>query len=142
MKSTGSRPRAKQQLQIEKSGAILLPVAPQHRARKDTELIYKNAGPAADVRSSTRGTEAHSVIETIDVERCTGCGICDEVCPADVIHMREEVVPSDVPGFSVSRLRPVIAFRAHCITCFNCELLCPEHIIDVHPNVKNRPRPW
>ena len=27
------------------------------------------------------------MIENIDIERCTGCGICDAVCPADVIHM-------------------------------------------------------
>ena len=27
-------------------------------------------------------------------------------------------------------------------TCFNCEIYCPEKIVDVHPVVKNRPRPW
>ena len=36
-----------------------------------------------------RGKRA--VIEKIEIERCTGCGICDAVCPADVIHM--EPVP-------------------------------------------------
>jgi Pyruvate/2-oxoacid:ferredoxin oxidoreductase delta subunit len=82
------------------------------------------------------------LIEHIDLDRCTGCGICDEVCPADVIHMREEPVPTDDLNLRATRWRPVIAFRAHCITCFNCELLCPEQIVDVHPNVKNRPRPW
>jgi Pyruvate/2-oxoacid:ferredoxin oxidoreductase delta subunit len=37
---------------------------------------------------------------------------------------------------------PVIMYREHCITCFNCEIFCPEKIVDVHPTVKNRPRPW
>jgi len=36
----------------------------------------------------------------------------------------------------------VIKFREHCITCFSCEIFCPETIVDVHPVVKNRPRAW
>ena len=82
------------------------------------------------------------MIETIDLPRCTGCGICDIVCPADVIHMIETPVASDVPGMTASKLLPVIMFREHCITCFNCEIFCPEKIVDVHPVVKNRPRAW
>jgi Pyruvate/2-oxoacid:ferredoxin oxidoreductase delta subunit len=42
----------------------------------------------------------------------------------------------------VTNLLPVIKFREHCVTCFNCEIFCPERIVDVHPSVKNRPRPW
>ncbi|HUZ72798.1 MAG TPA: ferredoxin family protein [Stellaceae bacterium] len=82
------------------------------------------------------------MIETIDLERCTGCGICDIVCPADVIHMTEATVHSELPGLVERRLLPVIKYREHCITCFNCEIYCPEKIVDVHPVVKNRPRPW
>jgi Pyruvate/2-oxoacid:ferredoxin oxidoreductase delta subunit len=82
------------------------------------------------------------MIESIDIERCTGCGICDAVCPADVIHMQPATVPVEVEGLSRTKLLPVIAFREHCITCFSCEMFCPEKIVDVHPSVKNRPRPW
>ena len=82
------------------------------------------------------------MIETIDLERCTGCGICDAVCPADVIHMEPVAAAVEVEGLSRSGLLPVIRFREHCITCFSCEIFCPEHIVDVHPLVKNRPRPW
>ena len=70
------------------------------------------------------------MIQTIDFERCTGCGICDPVCPADVIHM------SDSTG------KPVIRYIQHCITCFNCEIFCPEQCIDVFPVVQARPLPW
>jgi Pyruvate/2-oxoacid:ferredoxin oxidoreductase delta subunit len=82
------------------------------------------------------------LIETIDIARCTGCGICDLVCPADVIHMTEMPLEPQVDGLEQQRLLPVIRFREHCITCFNCEIFCPEKIVDVHPVVKNRPRAW
>jgi Pyruvate/2-oxoacid:ferredoxin oxidoreductase delta subunit len=82
------------------------------------------------------------MIEKIEIEKCTGCGICDLVCPADVIHMEPAAVTSEVPGLRPIKLLPVIKFREHCITCFSCEIFCPEHIVDVHPSVKNRPRPW
>lgn len=82
------------------------------------------------------------MIETIDLERCTGCGICDLVCPADVIHMTPVTASAEVPGLQSVRSLPEIKFREHCITCFNCEIFCPEDIVDVHPIVKNRPRPW
>ncbi len=82
------------------------------------------------------------MIETIELPKCTGCGICDDVCPADVIHMEETLVPTGVPGMVERKWLPVIKFREHCITCFNCEIFCPEKIVDVHPIVKNRPRAW
>lgn len=82
------------------------------------------------------------MIESIEIEKCTGCGICDIVCPADVIHM--EPAPEALPatGLRQGRLLPVVRFREHCITCFNCEIFCPEGIVDVHPSIKNCPRPW
>lgn len=81
------------------------------------------------------------MIERIEIEKCTGCGICDDVCPADVIHMEPDT-RSALPGLAATRLLPIIRFREHCITCFSCEIFCPERIVDVHPSIKNRPRPW
>ena len=86
--------------------------------------------------------EARGVIEHIEIEKCTGCGICDWVCPADVIHMESAPAPSPIAGLIEERLLPVIRYREHCITCFNCEIYCPERIVDVFPVVRNRPRPW
>jgi Pyruvate/2-oxoacid:ferredoxin oxidoreductase delta subunit len=82
------------------------------------------------------------MIEHIDIMRCTGCGICDDVCPADVIHMEPVTASAEIPGLRRTAALPVIKFREHCITCFSCEIFCPEQIVDVHPSIKNRPRPW
>ena len=82
------------------------------------------------------------MIEHIEIDKCTGCGICDAVCPADVIHMEPAPTQMGVGGLRAAALLPVIKFREHCITCFSCEIFCPEQIVDVHPSVKNRPRPW
>jgi len=82
------------------------------------------------------------MIEHIEIDKCTGCGICDAVCPADVIHMEPAAPQMGVSGLRPTALLPVIKFREHCITCFSCEIFCPEQIVDVHPSVKNRPRPW
>jgi Pyruvate/2-oxoacid:ferredoxin oxidoreductase delta subunit len=82
------------------------------------------------------------MIESIDLTKCTGCGICDDVCPADVIHMEPAPNAAPLHGLRSDFRLPVIKFREHCITCFSCEIFCPERIVDVHPSVKNRPRPW
>ncbi|MBM3530666.1 MAG: 4Fe-4S dicluster domain-containing protein [Alphaproteobacteria bacterium] len=82
------------------------------------------------------------MIESIELAKCTGCGICDVVCPADVIHMEPLPATEELPGLYKVTSLPVIKFREHCITCFSCEIFCPEGIVDVHPSVKNRPRPW
>ncbi len=82
------------------------------------------------------------MIETINLEECTGCGECDLVCPADVIHMEMAAFEAPDSGHRSERWLPVIKYQAHCITCFNCEIYCPAGVVDVHPSVRNRPRAW
>ena len=57
-------------------------------------------------------------------------------------HGAGQPVAAEIAGLRQTKLLPVIKFREHCITCFSCEIFCPEQIVDVHPSVKNRPRPW
>lgn len=72
------------------------------------------------------------MIVNIDLDKCTSCGLCDPICPADVIHMEQ----------NGDKEFPVIKYPEHCVTCFNCEIFCPVQCIDVHPILRRRPLPW
>jgi NAD-dependent dihydropyrimidine dehydrogenase PreA subunit len=61
------------------------------------------------------------MIKEIDESKCTGCGICVEVCPIDTLSMDEK------------RNKAVIRYPDDCMTCYTCELKCPEAAIFVHP---------
>jgi NAD-dependent dihydropyrimidine dehydrogenase PreA subunit len=61
------------------------------------------------------------MIQSIDHEKCTGCGICMEVCPLDTIRVDE------------TSHKAVIAYPDDCMTCFECEIECPAGAIEVHP---------
>jgi NAD-dependent dihydropyrimidine dehydrogenase PreA subunit len=58
-------------------------------------------------------------IEKIDVELCTGCGICVDSCWPDVIRMDEKAG------------KAVIRYPEDCADCRMCEADCPEHAIHV-----------
>ena len=60
-------------------------------------------------------------IEKIDHELCTGCGICVNSCPMDVIRMNEE---GD---------KAIIKYQEDCMLCEFCVLDCPVEAIYVSP---------
>jgi len=51
--------------------------------------------------------------KTVDEEKCTQCGVCEEVCPVGAVKL------VDTPMFSKD-----------CFDCFNCIRLCPEEAIE------------
>lgn len=61
------------------------------------------------------------VIERIDPELCTGCGICVNSCSMDVIRM------------DTSTKKAFIRYPDDCMLCLWCERDCPEKAIYVSP---------
>ena len=57
----------------------------------------------------------------IDVERCTGCGTCVDVCPEKVFEIRER------EGKKVSK----VVAENRCFACRACEVRCPERAIEI-----------
>jgi len=55
----------------------------------------------------------------IDLERCSGCGFCDEICPGDLIHMDDS-----------TRL-PVVEYPDECWHCGCCGMDCPEEAVQI-----------
>lgn len=52
----------------------------------------------------------------VDKNKCIGCEICKNNCPAEVIEMKNRKPDFDYSG---------------CIRCFCCQELCPEHAISI-----------
>lgn len=54
-------------------------------------------------------------------EKCTGCGMCQEVCPHGVMSVEDSIA--------------VIAHRDACMECSACVSNCPEGAINVEAGV-------
>ncbi|MBI2372340.1 MAG: ferredoxin family protein [Deltaproteobacteria bacterium] len=52
---------------------------------------------------------------------CTGCGVCVETCPTDVLRMRGEGPDA----------KAIVAYPADCQACFVCQFDCPYEAIRV-----------
>ena len=53
------------------------------------------------------------VPKSVNTEKCSQCGICEEVCPAAAVD-----------------INPYPQFNETCFDCFNCIRLCPEDAIE------------
>ena len=52
-------------------------------------------------------------IKRIDAELCTGCGLCVDDCPMDVLRMTPD---GDIAA---------VVYPGDCIVCYQCEKSCP-----------------
>lgn len=67
-------------------------------------------------------------IEKINQDLCTGCKICVDGCPMDVIR------------FDAETNKAYAKYAKECVACYNCELHCPTEAIYVSPQ-RGRPVP-
>lgn len=59
------------------------------------------------------------MLKNLDEETCTGCGICVDVCPEDVLRSDED------------RKKAYIAYPEDCLGCGVCAWFCPQECIEV-----------
>ncbi len=52
---------------------------------------------------------------TIDKEKCTGCGECVDICPSEVLELKDE--------------KAEVANIDECLGCESCVETCPESAI-------------
>jgi NAD-dependent dihydropyrimidine dehydrogenase PreA subunit len=61
-------------------------------------------------------------IESIDLDLCTGCGMCEYYCPVDVIRFDKEAK------------KPIIRYPEDCMICGLCQDRCHVHAICLTPD--------
>lgn len=55
----------------------------------------------------------------IDYEICTGCGVCEDSCPLDVLYMDD------------ATNEPVVKYPDECWHCGSCRQDCPQESIRI-----------
>ena len=62
----------------------------------------------------------------IDVDRCKGCGLCEPVCPVDILRL--------TPGqFNAKGYQPIeVTDMERCTGCAVCAMICPDVVFTVY----------
>ncbi len=66
------------------------------------------------------------------VERCKGCGFCEEYCPKTVLEMSSDF---NRKGYHY----PIVLKQGACVNCNLCETICPEFAIYVNEDSPRHP---
>jgi NAD-dependent dihydropyrimidine dehydrogenase PreA subunit len=79
-----------------------------------------------------------------DLSKCDGCGICDSICPGDVIHMHRPRLMPDGSGktYKINPYRagtgsderkksPFLPRPQECWHCGSCRQDCPQQAISI-----------
>lgn len=71
-----------------------------------------------------------SFLQTINIEKCIGCGRCFKVCGRNVMHLRalneEGEFVDDEDDEEIERKVMTVANPDNCIGCEACSRVCPK----------------
>ena len=101
-----------------------MPIDPNFQ--KNRKKVSKEAGVAIwgpVVPPQKLGIRGSNV--AVDWDICTGCGICLNVCPAQLYNWRETT------GHPTSEKKPFPIRESECTCCYQCEAQCPVQAIHV-----------
>ncbi|MBD3407939.1 MAG: 4Fe-4S dicluster domain-containing protein [Candidatus Lokiarchaeota archaeon] len=89
---------------------------------KQATVIYPFTKEGLNVPDGLRGRWVYKV-----PENCTGCKICDRVCPSNAIEMIE-CRPEDFE--TKTGFRPICHFD-RCLLCGQCVESCPRDVLEL-----------
>lgn len=90
--------------------------------KKQATVLYPFTKEGLNVPEDLRGKWVYK-----NPDACTGCKICEKVCPSGAIEM-VECGPDDV--MTKTGFRPVCHFD-RCILCAQCVESCPRGVLDL-----------
>lgn len=60
----------------------------------------------------------------VDTERCKSCGLCESVCPKNIISTSDTI---NSKGYQPIKVEPM----EDCIGCAACAKICPDCVLEV-----------
>lgn len=65
-----------------------------------------------------------------DIETCKGCELCIEACPQGSLQLSPKI---NAQGYHYA-----VLIQDNCTGCTNCALVCPDAVITVYRETKNK----
>lgn len=91
----------------------------------DPQIIYRALGDLLEKEFDVNWPVPQEFrgFPRINQDKCTACGACVEICPADAIDLKED-----------GGTREIEFIHEDCVYCAACELICPEDAIELEAN--------